>query len=279
MSTGSSNRQFSTSRADFSFQEGRICWIRFGHDNIVVTEEMEGWHPAPLLSKTDWARKLNTVAFAPITGMVNKYGYTKLLFRSVPILNNIAGQTKDGLILITQLDTMRQSEFNHRHLNQTTDTLPVELLSKARAKVRGVLAFENEPRHNRYEVYPFSLAVGDIVRLREKGTDSPDAWVIVNSDIYLELLQASAQNSRNLRGLVRGVISVVPLFSIPSKPGEITVPIERSQPGLLNGGHCRFHHLRNRSIQRIEKVLGPMDDNYFNDIIFGLHTFLGSNNQ
>lgn len=275
-----------------SLTPGVIYDVKWGACSGAVGDEMIGWHRAPILSDAEWSELLHSAALAPITGAENKTNHLKkILFRSVPIRDGVSGQTKDGLILTAQLDTFPTNNLSRMlesgFAKHTSFSIENDLLQAIRTSARALFVQPPAPARQGYRIGSSDIAPGDVVMLREytpsgfdpgdptRNVDAIDPWVVVSSDTYLELLAKSAEHTRKLGGLVRGVVAVVPLVAGPAPSGEVVAEAKVSQPGLPTGGHARFHRLRTRSIRRIASVEGPADDAFVREIAAGLAEFLG----
>ena len=255
--------------------EGSILRLRFGANEPSVGEEMRGWHRAPLLAHSTWAEALGVSVIAPITSATSDDGSTKVLFRAIPLGAGVSGQDRDGLILTAQADSIA-AETLARLLNVgdaalTKSRLREDDRTSARRSLQSILVREPLVRTS-HRLGTLTLSPGDVVLLKDGDTVTP--WALVSNDIWLELCSLAYRHSRKLGGLTRAVAAFVPLFDYQAPCEELVVPIDRPQPGLPNGGHCRFHRLRTRSTGRIVSVEGPLEDDVLEAIALGLRCFL-----
>lgn len=279
--------------------EGSHFFFDVNPDRTGQGAEMCGVHPSVVLSTSEAISLLQTATFAPVKGEhPDKPQCT--MYRAVPIPRGVAGRNLAGHILVAQLDslplnTMLQAITSHAQNQQTGSmpphpptikVVPSHYLRAARRCAQDLLFSTPVRTPVAYRIGGYQIAPGDVLLMQQfpsyQGAPPPHRrpvastpWVVVSSESWLNLLEIAERHSSGLRGIVRPIIAVVPLDSRPPKQDELVVDILNSQPGLPNGGHCPFHLLRTRSVGRIERHLGHLDEEYLEDVACGLRLILG----
>lgn len=284
-------------RAEPDLTEGRVYWIPFHYKSDSERLETRGKHPGAVVSKT--STEHSTAAIAPIYSAVNsEKKFRRLYFHGVPIDAGVAGADRDALLLVAQIDAISRSQLKELldsgQANPREPPLTSELLDRARRYLADLLIgtrLVRWPFHIRWtkEARPrplLTIAPGDVILVREYGPggcnpETPDKnvskvspWVVVSSDLWLQLLQAAAIHRQGLAGLLQGVVAVIPVSEHPASDHDLVVPLPASETWLPAGGHSAFHLLRTRNVCRIERRVGQVDDVSFGRIAAGLRAFL-----
>lgn len=138
-----------------------------------VGNEMMDQHRVALVSLSGWAQYLETVAFVPITSATSKdWPDDKPNYLAVPIRKDVAGQTKNSLLLPCSLDTLLVSELStlleETETNRSKHTLPRPHLEYVRLNLSQLLVCQNGPHtRNKHNVGNHLLATGDVILMKE----------------------------------------------------------------------------------------------------------------
>lgn len=163
---------------------------------------------------------LRKVVYVPITGLKDIQGREKALMLAVEIPKNIAGQTKDGLLMGHHPDTIDFSMIEKLYA-----TLPQPRISR---EAKGSLVYDHKlyksllhvlysvifdflpNSREAFKINGCSLMRGSIVQLCDKQRKL-SYWVVVSSTLWLRLLSCSDLHSNGMRGLLRQLIHCLPI--------------------------------------------------------------------
>lgn len=272
--------------------EQHAIWdLTFGAGDAAIGDEMRNHHRTVILSRSDWCALLESFSHAPITSEFNKFNKPKPLLLAVEIPCGVAGQTKDGLILACQADSMDATmlaEMNNsstgaaKYANHSVASESDICLGLAQT-LRWLLLDPMPRLRPLFKIGSLELARGAIVELAEypsgahHGTPSSGTtlWVTISSSLWLGLLATASKHSAGIGGLLRDVAMFAPLIPGPPPTDELVITLPGGEPGLPNGGYCRFNLFRTRSLQRIASVCGLMTYDMLAEIDTALEEYLG----
>lgn len=256
------------------FDEGRLHRINYSALHRIGDETAYKHYRAPNLASTKWSEGLRCLFLVPITGATGNSG-EKQLYGRVPIATGIAGQTKDGFLLCTQGDTFHESDLQRPGVYQRNPhVLPHDILDEARRQIARYILLSPSDARRPPRLHPVSrscsLGPGTIVELRD-GPATVSQAVVVANDHYLRLIASANSLSHNLKGVMRGLLPVVPI--LPGPPDEDDFPVHRP-----DGSFVAFYRINFRSLTRLLRPVGQLESNLLAETADGMAFFLGLEN-
>ena len=294
----------------FELCEGAAHWTDIDVDHSGVDGEPYGEHQTVAVTTTAWASAGWSISLTPITTQTSRAETRTEWSFGIPIATGIAGRKRDGLVLPVQLDSWpidlvrskieQDANFllrKHGLRRPESNVVPSTLLTAIRCQVGKLLQRGSGDSVVRYRIGGHLIASGDALMVSEFEPYGPyfrppgggavrrlpparrviaqGAWVVVSSDVWLELMQAVGDLAAELKRPFHPAVVMVPLLPTTPPKNELVVDIGTAQPGLPNGGHCRFNLIRTRSIERVSRHLGHLDKRYLDEIATGLELVLG----
>jgi mRNA-degrading endonuclease toxin of MazEF toxin-antitoxin module len=242
---------------------------------------MEAGHKRyAVLSCTPWSRDLSAYTFSPITSKFDKRGQPKKHLFAVDLPRSESGQTHPGLLLVSQIESLRFSdiaaEWSADRLVSCKHQLEAPRLAGARHLLKQILVTKASlqlPRPKR-AVSNLSMASGELVMLQNDGASVVEPWIVVSSDLWLRTLEITALHT--VKGFARPFVALVPLTPTMSTSDDpLGLEIPPTPPHLPKGAYCHASLVVARSVEKIRSVPLSMNKDLLENVATVMELALG----